>query len=454
MEFKRKIFVIFPSGSGHINPVCGLVYELCKRPDIECIFYGNEEHRELIEKTGAQFRLYSDRNIANLVPTQVNEKSRNMLSVGVNLMIDCSYKLLPQLIKDTENERPDLILYDTCFFPAKYLLEIFKTRQMPLKQIEFYPNFVFTKSMMAKSKFFKINIQLLLTLVFLFLRQIWLSLTFGIWILNPIAMFTKKGKHTKIISVFPELQPERDQFDETYKFVGACASEQARNHEFKEDAEMKAILDTFSSREEASHSKQHDNKLVYMSLGTIFHHNVFIYETVLEAIRRFDEKTDRRIKSSQINMIISVGEAGLNKFKERIANGELKLPENILLRAKVPQLEVLKRAHLFITHCGMNSTSETIKYGVPVIGIPIESDQPINANRICNELSLGIQLDPLNLKAEEISDAIEKVLSDEKYRQNAQELAKVSAKYTGHFEGARIVVDYLDEKDPKKKKST
>ena len=34
---------------------------------------------------------------------------------------------------------------------------------------------------------------------------------------------------------------------------------------------------------------------------------------------------------------------------------------------KVPQLEILEKNDLFITHCGMNSTNEAIKYAVPII---------------------------------------------------------------------------------------
>jgi UDP:flavonoid glycosyltransferase YjiC (YdhE family) len=39
------------------------------------------------------------------------------------------------------------------------------------------------------------------------------------------------------------------------------------------------------------------------------------------------------------------------------------LPKNIELVKTAPQIEILKRASLFLTHCGMNSTSETIYYG-------------------------------------------------------------------------------------------
>jgi UDP:flavonoid glycosyltransferase YjiC (YdhE family) len=35
----------------------------------------------------------------------------------------------------------------------------------------------------------------------------------------------------------------------------------------------------------------------------------------------------------------------------------------------VPQLEILERCSLFITHCGMNSINESVYYGCPMVNI-------------------------------------------------------------------------------------
>jgi UDP:flavonoid glycosyltransferase YjiC (YdhE family) len=42
------------------------------------------------------------------------------------------------------------------------------------------------------------------------------------------------------------------------------------------------------------------------------------------------------------------------------------IPANFIVQASVPQLEILQRAGLFITHGGMNSASEAMYYGVPL----------------------------------------------------------------------------------------
>lgn len=46
------------------------------------------------------------------------------------------------------------------------------------------------------------------------------------------------------------------------------------------------------------------------------------------------------------------------------------LPANVTARRQVPQLEVLERADLFVTHGGMNSVMESPYFGVPMVVIP------------------------------------------------------------------------------------
>lgn len=59
---------------------------------------------------------------------------------------------------------------------------------------------------------------------------------------------------------------------------------------------------------------------------------------------------------------------------------------------------------LFITHGGMLSIIEAVNFGVPIIGIPIYTDQFININRVVNKgfgrrANFGQDL-PKNVKSE------------------------------------------------------
>ena len=71
---------------------------------------------------------------------------------------------------------------------------------------------------------------------------------------------------------------------------------------------------------------------------------------------------------------------------------EANLP-NTLLRTFVPQLELLNddRIRSFISHGGGNSILESMYYGVPLIGAPIDADQFAAAFRV-EQLGIGISL--------------------------------------------------------------
>jgi MGT family glycosyltransferase len=67
-------------------------------------------------------------------------------------------------------------------------------------------------------------------------------------------------------------------------------------------------------------------------------------------------------------------------------------------RPFVPQLEMLQRASMFVTHGGMNSTMEALYYGVPMVVLSQMMEQEMTARRI-EELGLGVALDQENLTA-------------------------------------------------------
>lgn len=68
---------------------------------------------------------------------------------------------------------------------------------------------------------------------------------------------------------------------------------------------------------------------------------------------------------------------------------------------------------LFITHGGYNSLLETAKAGIPMILLPLFSDQYANAHRAVRH-GLGLMLDKLELNSHKIIETIEKVLGDDR----------------------------------------
>jgi len=132
-------------------------------------------------------------------------------------------------------------------------------------------------------------------------------------------------------------------------------SEEIRNLKLKEFLDLfepinPVNLDQISINK---HNKQ-NLKLIYASLGTIFNNNFNIYECMIDSIRNFDNETDKSsVKAKQIRFIISVGNQVYDLYQHKIKNEGYFLPENICLLASAPQIEILKRCSLFITHSGM-----------------------------------------------------------------------------------------------------
>lgn len=290
---KKVVYAIAPPSTGHVNPMCGLVNELCKNRDqLEVIFYSDECYRAVVENTGAQFRAFSHPTLSQFEFKPITERK---MSIGemLNKFITFSYEIVPQLIADAEREQPDLILYDGFFLPVKYLIEVINAREtkgtwnrtVP-KSVNFVPNFPVGPKMFGQmqketnenfwSKFVMWNA---------YRKQLAFSWAFGISIYNPLELFTRHNPVLNVVSVAPELQPYPDDFDkDLFKFVGPCVSEEARSVEIKNDDELKSLLQQFDDDQ-----KPNDLRLVYLSMGTVFNRNGFIFERAFEALKIFDQ---------------------------------------------------------------------------------------------------------------------------------------------------------------------
>jgi UDP:flavonoid glycosyltransferase YjiC (YdhE family) len=94
-------------------------------------------------------------------------------------------------------------------------------------------------------------------------------------------------------------------------------------------------------------------------------------------------------------------------------------PANVRLEGHVDQPRLLQHSSVFISHAGFNSVSEAIVAGVPVLALPVHAEQPANAARIA-ELGLGLAFNPSAVMASELAEAVQTLLDDSRYRENAQ----------------------------------
>jgi zeaxanthin glucosyltransferase len=119
------------------------------------------------------------------------------------------------------------------------------------------------------------------------------------------------------------------------------------------------------------------------------------------------------------------------------------IPGKPLIVRNAPQLELLKRAEVVITHAGPNTVFETLMQGKPMIAIPKTFDQPAIAARLA-WLGAAIVLRPEKLSVQEVRSALATVLSDASYRNAARGIqAKIRSAH-GLERAADLIVQALE----------
>ncbi len=91
------------------------------------------------------------------------------------------------------------------------------------------------------------------------------------------------------------------------------------------------------------------------------------------------------------------------------------LPANLLAVTRAPQLQLLRRASAMVTHGGFNSVKECIYFGVPMVVLPIQFDQPGVAARVVHH-GLGQRADPRTLTPDILVPLLDAVVEQPSYR--------------------------------------
>jgi NDP-glycosyltransferase len=108
----------------------------------------------------------------------------------------------------------------------------------------------------------------------------------------------------------------------------------------------------------------------------------------------------------------------------------------------VPQLEILPQTDIFISHGGMNSTMESLYFGVPLIVIPHINEQRITAQRI-QKLGLGIGIDEAAVTAGTLKKAVLRIAQEPGFAKRAQAMQQTIREAGGCQRAANALQDYL-----------
>lgn len=166
--------------------------------------------------------------------------------------------------------------------------------------------------------------------------------------------------------------------------------------------------------------KLNGKPLIYASLGSVQNQLQYIFSYIAEACAAPD-----------VQLVISLG--GLIE-PEELPN----LPGNPIIVEYAPQLELLEKASLTITHAGINTTLESLSHGVPLVAIPIANNQPGVAARIA-WTGAGEFITLKKLTVAKLREAVQRVLTEDFYRENAKKLQS-DIQYAGGLETAANII--------------
>jgi UDP:flavonoid glycosyltransferase YjiC (YdhE family) len=173
-----------------------------------------------------------------------------------------------------------------------------------------------------------------------------------------------------------------------------------------------------------------DRPTVYATLGTVFNTRTpGLFEAILEGLR--DEP---------VNLILTIGrDRGPSDFGPQ--------PENVHIEPYIPQSLLLPYCDLVITHAGFSTVAAALSHGLPMVAIPIDADQPVNAQR-CAALGVAEVIEYEDRTPESIRQSVRTLLANDSYRRNAEQIRDQTATLPGPEHGATLLERLATERQP------
>ncbi len=356
---------------GHTNPTIGVVKELVSRGH-EVYYYSFNRFKDVLEGAGARFISCDEFDLGLESEPDMSERIGKDMVLSTQVIVNATLSMDEKLEKDMAEIKPDVIVADSVAYWGKLI-----AMKLRIPFVSSTTTFAFNKESAAIMKpsgkeLLKMMMDIPKTKKLLKpLRDK------GYPAENILNIIQNDNDTTTVVYTSKMFQPHADSFSERYAFVGAIPRD------------TQVIFNKTKG------------KLVYIALGTVDNKHPDFYKNCMESFR-----------GSDYQVVMSVGrETDLSSFND--------VPENVEIYAFVDQVAVLKEADVFLTHCGMNSASESLYFGVPLVLFPQTPEQRGVANRI-EELGAGKKLTDINPSS--IKKCVEDVLLDSRYRERAQEL--------------------------------
>ncbi|MFH8447078.1 macrolide family glycosyltransferase [Streptomyces sp. NPDC018026] len=377
---------------GHINPTLPVAAELVRRGHT-VTYHTSPAFREEIAATGATVRPYPGGD----QPLPGPPSPITLMEALARTALD----LLPAVLADLRDDRPDLIVHDSaCLWGA------LAARVLGVPAASSFTTFAYNRRVASPTRASR---ELLAEAAArprnlagyararLALRRRFAAT--GV----PLLDLADIRQPLNLVYTSRAFQPAVEEFDRSYRFVGPSVGARPDDPSFPWDRLKDPAL--------------------YASLGTVFTADPRLLRTFATALSPLAG-----------SVVVSTGQT------DPAALGVL--PDNVLARRSVPQLEVLDHAALFITHGGMNSVNEAMFAGVPLLIVPQGADQPMVARRVV-ELGAGLSIRTENVTEDAVRGVARRLLDDSRYRAAASGLRAAQREAGGYRRAADELERYL-----------
>lgn len=422
----RVLFTVWPF-AGHLHPAIAIAHALRARGH-EVAFYTGAAVRPMIEGEGFTafpFRKVNEERLAFLTasdfrPSPSLRQRIQTAKEGQARAKEWLLDSIPPQIEDLEpildGWRPDAVVCDLSFWSP--ILVLHETRQLPVAVLSVLASCLLPgpdipnwgpglprprNTLMRLQTRWQRGVFKVLSAGF---RRAVSAVRrrYGLPPLNVSVTEYAGEMPLYLVPSTPEYDYQRRDLPASVHYVGPCLWDKA-------GSAVPAWLSALSG----------EPPLIYVTEATIGTAEPFLLKAAAEAL-----------KNLPLQVVMTTG-------KQRDP-GQLGIEAapNIRVEPYIPQSELLPKMSVMVTLGGSGGVLAALKAGIPLVIVPTEWDRPENAQRVV-EAGAGIRIRAEKCTPGALRAAVEKVLKEPSFRQNAQRLADDFARYGGADQAAGLV---------------
>ena len=344
---------------GHVNPCLPVIEELVRRGE-RIVAYATDEFEQMLEDVGAEFRRFTHR---------ISDKRTLVTMAHWQLRVAAS--CMSSLVQEAQALDAEYVLVDASCHWGYALGE-----HLSLPLILFHSTFPTAFRDISPLRSVLLDLRKVPGVFPTVIQFLMLDRRFARrWhiapLVSPVALIQSRPALENLVLAHESMQPQRA--GNTYHFVGSC------------------LRKTGCTRGEPL-PRRDARPLVYVSLGTIWNDRPDFYRLCIDAYH-----------DGRYQVLITTG-------SNIDATSLGTVPDHIHIRGHVDQLAALEQAAVFVSHGGMNSLSEALHAGVPLVLVPQANDQ-FPLSQLMEQQGVAIVLGRA-LSAQAIREATDRVLQD------------------------------------------